>query len=751
MMGETDLTEANVVTNGIRYALSLLDLPFFGLLAILYQLFFNVASVELFSKSIMKFFERVQIIIGIYMMFQLAVTILRGIVDPDSFMKNQGGSKGLVPRIIISLTMLALIVPVKTSGGESSEFAAQINNQGLLFGTLSSLQYRIINNNTIGKLVLGVNDTSSNFINSEDDEDSEQLETSARIFASTVLKGFYRINLIPEADRDESDNPDGKADDQVNAYRMCKSISTDIINDDPPGKYNRIDADPSEIIGMINETCTSTYEPSDASSGGLLETVGGMFSTGTKRYVFVHIPILSAIVAGIFCVILLSFTIDIAVRMIKLAMLRLIAPIPIISYMDPNGSKDGAFSSWWKTLLSTYLDLFVRLASVYFVIFLIQDMITYGIIVNKMEGPLGAFTTIAVFIGLFAFAKQAPKFFREILGLKGEGSGFFSGFGAIGAAAGLISAGAGVAAAIPGAIGSGLAHARASRMADETRANLGEKTVFGNDVDPDGIFNRGKHVVAGIAGALTGGVAGAHAAATAKDHAFDASVNAMRQRNASAISRGNDGSTLLGTWGSTASNIFTGEGRAAAVDRDINSNKNRLDALKAIKSRVSGEMVKADWTSGSLGLKDSSGNDIATNYKRFMATYEAAKSSGATSMVVHNDITGRDETISMEAAEYQKGYLLKTNENDYVVRNVNGTATKIDDRLLTLVHNAEVLGGSANFVRNADGTIEKGDNIHITNRDAITNGIDGFEDYNTQLARENSINKANDRHSGDKK
>ena len=71
-----------------------------------------------------------------------------------------------------------------------------------------------------------------------------------------------------------------------------------------------------------------------------------LFSVGTFYRL---LPIILLIV-----VILLSFTIDVAVRAVKLAVLRLIAPIPIISYMDPKGSKDSAFNSWVKTLTSTY-------------------------------------------------------------------------------------------------------------------------------------------------------------------------------------------------------------------------------------------------------------------------------------------------------------------------------------------------------------------------------------------------------------
>ena len=72
--------------------------------------------------------------------------------------------------------------------------------------------------------------------------------------------------------------------------------------------------------------------------------------------------------------------------------------------MDPKGSKDSAFNSWVKTLTSTYLDLFIRLAAVYFAIFLIQDMIVIAInsaikkIDDETEKKMGKFGNIP---GLF--------------------------------------------------------------------------------------------------------------------------------------------------------------------------------------------------------------------------------------------------------------------------------------------------------------------------------------------------------------
>ena len=727
---------ASVAQDIIRTLFATLDRPAYAILGIIYELFFNVASADLFSNEIiMKFYGRVQIILGVFMMFQLAMTILKGIVNPDGFGKDKGMGS-LIQRIITALILITLLMPISTAG--SNEYEKQINNNGLLFGTLYSLQHRILSNNTIGRLVLGTNESDASFSDTATNGDSD-LKKSARIFTSTILKGFYRINLVPEDQR--THKGDGKDPAVYNENRVCTDIDDEIL-----AAYTRVDAEPGEILGLVTATCESKASPSFLNS----LWSGAKKLTGTTKYVFAYTPLVSTIVPIIFIFILLSFTIDVAVRAVKLAVLRLIAPIPIIAYMDPKGSKDNAFNAWVKSLTSTYLDLFIRLAAVYFVIFLIQDMIVNGVSIGTTAGSgfIHTLSMIIIWIGLFVFAKQAPKFIREVLGLKGDSGGkLFGGFGEIGAAMGMV-------ASVPGSIGSGIASMRASRMADETRRDFGETDVFGRAINPNSIFNRGKHLLSGISGGVAGGVTGVGAAMTAKDHGFNAAMEAMRKRNAAALDRGNNGSTLFGRMQSATSNVFAGEGRANATERVINTNKGRIDALKAVKSRVSGEMVKKDWTHGNLGIKqDVNGNNIGeVNFKAFEADLAAGRSRGD-GLVHFKDIDGAQHTININDAEKQRGYLLKNNEDNYIVQHVQGTVAPddVDGRLMTLIHNAEVLGGSSDFTRNPDGTITKGDNKHITNRSSINDAIDGFEDYNTQLTRQNAINKANDQFSGQKK
>ena len=162
-MSDTYSENPNAILNAIRSFFGLLDRAAYGLLLLVYQLFFNVASADIFSGGmIVQFYHRVQIIIGVFMMFQLAMTILRGIVNPDTFLDAKTGGANLIIRICTALFMLAMVIPIGTSG--SNEYERQINNNGLLFGTLYSLQHRVLSQNTIGRLVLGTKEDEANYV-----------------------------------------------------------------------------------------------------------------------------------------------------------------------------------------------------------------------------------------------------------------------------------------------------------------------------------------------------------------------------------------------------------------------------------------------------------------------------------------------------------------------------------------------------------------------------------------------------------
>ena len=427
----TDTLEPGVVGNLVRTLGASLNFCVYFLLGLMYQIFFNVASAQLFeSETIKNFYGRVQLIIGVFMVFKLAITILQGIMDPEKFMSNKEGFGTIITRVVVALIMLAVIVPINVPDVQNANsYEKYINNNGLLFGTLYSLQDRILSGNTLGRLILGTTDTSEDpdavdqTGKTEAQIQQEKLVQSANIFSSTILKGFLRINLVTEDERvdDDETNPENwycKGDDLTNNHRTAINM------------YNQLDVSPIILLSdpIVKAKCNLNWQ---ASIPGL------NLIAGDSKYVFAFNFILALIVGAIFLVLLVAFTVDIAIRSIKLAILRLLAPIPIISYIEPKSAKDGMFASWVKALTSTYLDLFLRLAIVYFVIFIIQDMMVNGIIIDQAGGIVGIISCIFIWIGLFFFARMAPKFIKDVLGLKGPGmsniglSGMLSAAGAI--------------------------------------------------------------------------------------------------------------------------------------------------------------------------------------------------------------------------------------------------------------------------------------------------------------------------------
>lgn len=645
MFTESNTEAASVVTDIIRKFLSTIDIPAYALLGLVYELFFNVASADLFSNdTIMKFYGRVQIILGVFMMFHLALTILKGIVSPDNFFKDSGDASGsnLVVRIMTALILLTLLMPISIPNAKN-EYERQINNNGLLFGTLYSLQYRILSNNTLGRLILGSNEGDSTFVATDEGEDSE-LKKASRIFTSTILKGFYRINLVPEEERDMSYVANGKDAATINSNRVCTDI-----DDDALAAYTRIDANPGDIITMVNLTCDSQVKPS------FLNSIWSGFQkiSGTSKYVFTYTPILSFIVPVIFIFILLSFTIDVAVRAVKLAVLRLIAPIPIISYMDPKGAKDNAFSSWVKTLTSTYLDLFIRLAAVYFVIFLIQDMIVNGLVMDAGSGILKVFTYIAIWIGLFIFAKQAPKFVKEVLGLKNDVGRIFGGFGNL----------FGAVATAAGTVGSFNAARQASLFSDVVRRK-----------DEKSLINRGKHLLAGIAGGVAGASTGLAAWNGAKDHEGKAVLDAIAKRNSSDIQRGLQGSTFLGRTGATATRLFRGDGatqfdaktRRIAQLKDIDTTAKDLFSYLETKGKTDGSSFIV--SSAKMNNIDASNPSKEVSIRSSLDEYKRALSAAL----------AREQRGEAGGANFQ---IYDAEGNAYTINAHDGIAKKIEEEL----------------------------------------------------------------------
>ena len=638
-MFESDMVSAGTAWNILRTIFSSLDKVFFNLMNIMYQIFFNVATADIFANDmILKFYGRIQVIIGVFMIFQLTMSILKGIVNPDELFEDGKGKTNIIQRIIISLVMLALITPISIPGA-SNEYEKQINNNGILFGTLYSLQHRVLSNNTLGRLILGVDSNDATFLDStstSDDEDSEVAKAS-NTFTSTIVKTYYKINLIPKEER--QDPGELKDDAALPSNRVCNG---DIDSGTSKGfltNYKKTDSDFNFIIDSVNNTCTT-----DDSIIGDLTRVAKSFS-GSEHYMIAYTYVLGGITAIIFSAILLSFSIDVAMRSIKLAILRLIAPIPIISYMNPKDGDGSAFNSWTKTLTSTYLDLFLRLAIIYFAFFLIESLITGGLVINVSGGVTGGLSIIIIFIAIFIFAAQAPKFFKEALGIKADN---FSLFGGLGSAIG-------VGALAGGTIGSAVTGVRASWAA----------TRDGEGIHKYGALNVGRAIASGITGGVAGLATGAKAYAGAKDHQASAAMKAMNQRNATSLAAGQSGSTLAGRFGSTMRREFGMNTKADILQKNKEANQNYDKYFKSAKSQMLLDKKNKFSSFGATDYVDKYTGETFDNLKDLSDAYERAKTAGADSKT----LKAYDDAISDRQKVYGDAVLrgsLSGGNADYV-------------------------------------------------------------------------------------
>ena len=462
--------------------------------------------------------------------------------------------------------------------------------------------------------------------------------------------------------------------------------------------------------------------------GDILLHVNDTCSGNNSIYAYDYLPIVSTIVGAAMCYVLFSLCISVAIRAFKLIILRMIAPIPVVSYISPKSSKDGMFATWTKTFISTWAEMFIYLGLIYFIVYIIDFLLSKNAwqgFFNGISDPFSGILLLAfLIIGLLFFARQAPKFIFDALGIKNQG-----GFGK------MLSYGA----AAIGAYGSARSSYNASRAADDELKRS---------------HNALRNVGAGLFGGIAGGIAGGTAIANAKEHHLRAAYDAINSRNATALQAGYAGSTLKGRARSLVSRFFTGDTPAtvekreiAKMTKDIADMEAQKSILSAIDARVKGEMVKKDWTWGNLGLKDATGKDLElkANYKSFMAAYDTAVSEGRDSFEVYlKDKTGaiHKHEISMETANLQKGFLMKTNENDYYEQVYSGSQK---DTVLS-------------------GQIQEARDQHV-NEKYITNGRDGYKDgqdnltkditaakrTKTERERANEINTANDSFAGNKK
>lgn len=142
------------------------------------------------------------------------------------------------------------------------------------------------------------------------------------------------------------------------------------------------------------------------------EEVYSLVSASTPK---ISVSYFLAIIVGIVIAIyLLLLSVEVIIRNFKLIILEVMAPIPIISYIDP---KDKIFNNWLKTYATVFVELFIKLIVIKIGIELINSVLG---IITSMSGLIKLLYLIAVLV----FMKALPSLINKIFGIDMSSSTF---------------------------------------------------------------------------------------------------------------------------------------------------------------------------------------------------------------------------------------------------------------------------------------------------------------------------------------
>ena len=336
------------IKDALRSVAAALDSLIYQVVSFLYKLFFFVSSTEIFQNDAVKNVSKnFQLLVAVVVMFSLSISLVNYIVNPDNMKSGKVPASKLVTKVITSLILLLTI--------------------NVIFATAYRLQNAIIENNFVGKLILG------------DKAQSFDVESMGMSFSKSILSAFITDNPNKSGTVPQYNIQD--ANDLFNNILTKESqfhYLTDFINDkDDQGEY------------VLNYNALS-------------------------------IPV------GLFIsYILLTYVVGVGVRTVQLFYLQVIAPVPILFYVLPNG--DDKLKKWSQQCITTYLDLFIRHLIIYLTIFLCSNLLSTDgtFIIPSGADDYKNWIILALVIAIMLFAKKAPDLIKELFPATSKASGDF--------------------------------------------------------------------------------------------------------------------------------------------------------------------------------------------------------------------------------------------------------------------------------------------------------------------------------------
>lgn len=621
------------VEKAIRLLFGLIDGVLGWAVGVLYTLIVQIANVDVFGDFIWDFMGRIYTFLAIFMLFRLSVSVVNYVLNPDQLTDKSKGFGKLIQNVII---VIALIIMVPQ-----------------IFTWAYKLQSIILNTNVLYTIVTGKTNSSTFSVDDWDSlSDADKVAEIEKNSKNTGDQIKYELmsSFIYTTDNAPAETSGASGLNSCDKFlTTTNTTAVGIINRNHGGSRYSAAYDCLLDSDTINRTANGSF---------------GFTGDFTNEYKWG----ISTICIGFTAYIFIVFCFDVALRCVRLGVLQLIAPIPILSRLDPGSEKSGMFSKWLKDCTSTYLSLFIRLLGVYFAIAIIIQITSNDMYWQGTQSPISfadyPFVKIFIILGLLMFAKQLPQFIENLTGFKMDSGGMNlkKKVGSIPLAGKPMLAGAGLAGRTGKALGL-MGGRYAGRMAGFAGRQLGRGIGWADNHLLGGIGHRGVSAVRGF-GHNVGGAAGGVWSRVANSR-FGQWVGetSMDARNTFATIGTDIEKTTLGAVGYDPM-------------KKLNDRRNQIESAQkqasAILSRANSEMIKYE----NLQFQDDAGNAVTMKDFKVAKEYLNALRNRDTSRMSDAELLTHTEEINR--LQNSVGKTEKNAEQAYVTAIQQGTLDKVD-------------------------------------------------------------------------
>lgn len=371
----------------------------YSLLDNAYDLVIKLSTAELLKHSTIKSLTgNLYIIFGVVAFFRLAMLLVNSIIDPEKLNEKGKGLSNIFFRVVGMIILLA-VTPFL--------FEMSYELQGKIVGADAS-------KNIIFKTILGNN---ANIASSNNSNAGKALQNIALSSLITIDEN-YLVN------DDQCNIGEKNSEGEDCGFYPLTCVSDGKGKCTPQGGYiygkNCKWANCQKAVYLYNEM----YVGEDMSPAKLAQYVGtsGKIEIDKEEqevYVYNYMFIITGVVGVAMTYIIISFAIDIAVRMFELIVLEILSPLFIATFVDPKSAQSGPFKNWLSAVGKSYASLYIRLAIIALMVLLVS-IINQSKMFQSM-GDVSGWAKIFMVIGLLIFAKKAPKWIGDMIGIKGDG------------------------------------------------------------------------------------------------------------------------------------------------------------------------------------------------------------------------------------------------------------------------------------------------------------------------------------------